>query len=87
MIVIIRTCYNLFYNSDSLAINQIALERNFLWRGAQIIGSEIIQTDNKVFSEIEGTFSELHLGYTHENISNLKNIFWDSMRHTEDPGT
>ena len=29
----------------------------------------------------------LHLGYPHENISTLKNIFWDSVKHTEDPGT
>ena len=38
----------------------------------QIIGSEIIQINDKVFSKIEGTFSELHLGYPHENISNFK---------------
>ena len=45
-------CYNsnllqLYYNSNSLAIQQIGLKRNFLWRVAQIIGSEIIQTDDK----------------------------------------
>ena len=46
MIVIIRTCY-WYYNSNSLAIQQIGLKRNFLWRRAQIIASKIIQTDDK----------------------------------------
>ena len=46
-------CYNAnllhwYYNWNSLAIQEIGLKRNFSWREAQIIGSEIIQTD-KVF--------------------------------------
>ena len=34
---------------EPITIQQIGLKRSFLWRGAQIIGSEIIQTDDKVF--------------------------------------
>ena len=67
MIVIIRY-YN--YNSNS-RYSKLVLNA-FLRRVVQIIGSEIIQINVKVFSKIEGTFSELHLGYPHENISNFK---------------
>ena len=41
-----RTCYNWHYNSNSLAMQHLVF---ILFSAAQIIGSEIIQTDDKVF--------------------------------------
>ena len=34
--------------------------------------SKFYQTDDKTFSKIEGTFSDLHPGYPLENISNFE---------------
>ena len=46
-VCITRTCYNCYYNSNSLARQELGLKRNFSWKEAQIIGSEITQIDDK----------------------------------------
>ena len=49
MVIIIRSCYHWHYNSNSLARQQLGLKLNFSWTGMQIIVSEIIQIDGKIF--------------------------------------
>ena len=49
MAIMIQTYYISFYHSNSQRRQQLGLKRNFAGRGAQIIGSEIIQTDDKMF--------------------------------------
>ena len=97
-IFLIRTCYNWYYNSSFLARQQLSLKRDFSRGGAQIIISEIIQTDDKNFSKIESMFFEVNPRRPHENISNFKKYiftyliemffyqlwFWDLVGHTED---
>ena len=69
MVVISQTCFNCYYNSNFLARQEL--------RGAQIIGSEIIETRDKTFPKVR-TFSEVHHGHPHENISNLSKIYFQT---------
>ena len=63
MIIIILTCYNWCYISNSLARQQLDLKGNFLRRG-QIINSKIIQTDDQSFP----TYQRAHfLSYISES--------------------
>ena len=68
-------------------MQQIGLKRNFLWRVAQIIGSEIIQTDDNVFPKERPHFLSYFLDILTKIYQTLKIIFWDFVKHTEDPGT
>ena len=51
IVILIPTCYNWYYNLNSLVREQFCLKRNFSWRGAQIISSEIIQMNDKSFQK------------------------------------
>ena len=51
---------------------QLGLKNNIFRTGAQIISSEIIQTDDRHFSKMEDIVLEVNPGHSHENISNFK---------------
>lgn len=71
VIVIILTCYNWYYISNSLARQQLDLKGNFLRRG-QIINSKIIQTDDQSFP----TYQRAHfLSYISDILQKIYQIY------------
>ena len=82
MIVIIRTCHNWYYNSNSLAIQRIGLKRNIFLKSS----ANNWLWNLKFFPKWRRHFMSFILDILTKIDQTLKNIFWGSVRHTEDPG-
>ena len=84
IVALIRTCYNWYYNSNSLPRQHPGLKSSFSRRGAQIISLEIIQTDYKKLFENRGrvfwgkswTFSRKYVKLFKEYILRLRMAHW-----------